>query len=112
MQGAKESRLVKVFQISSSLKLMKGGFSGNLVLDQVLEGDDNWSLFIDGERFEVVGGVRVRLIRVSRWLPQRSSSKKRTYFCRFLLFTTHSIPFRIQFWQGDPAAALQRTLAI
>lgn len=110
MQGADEPRLVKVFQKSSSLKLNKGGFSGNRVLDQVHEGDDDWSLFNDGERFEMVGDVEVRLIlvRVSGW----EDSSRGTYFCRFFLFTTHSMPFRVQFWQGDPVAALQRTLAI
>lgn len=65
MQGAGEPRLVKVFQKSSSLKPNKGGFSGNRVFDQVHEGDDDWSFFIDGERFEMVGEVEVRLILVS-----------------------------------------------
>jgi hypothetical protein len=70
VQGAEEPRLVNVFQKSSSLKLRKGGFSGNLVFDQVHEIDDDWSLFIDGARFEMVGEVKVRLIYVSRRLPK------------------------------------------
>ena len=68
MQGADEPRLVNVFQKSSSLKLNKGWFSGNPVFDQVHEGDDDWSPSIDGERFEMVGEVEVRLILVSVWL--------------------------------------------
>lgn len=56
---------MNVFQKSSALKLRKGGFSGNLVFGQVHEVDDDWSLFIDGARFEIVGEVKVRLIYVS-----------------------------------------------
>lgn len=77
MQDAEEPRLVNVFQKSSSLKLMNGGFSGSRVFDQVHERDDNWSLFLDGERFEIVGEVEVRLILVSIWL--RRMSRKLTF---------------------------------
>lgn len=60
VQGAEEPRFVNVFQKSSSLKLVKGGFSGNRVFVQTHEGDDDRSLLIDGERFDIVVEVDVR----------------------------------------------------
>lgn len=61
VQGAEEPRLVNVFQKSSSLKLVNGGFSGNRGLVQTHDGDD-LSLFIDGDDFDIgVDNLRLAL---------------------------------------------------
>jgi hypothetical protein len=52
VQGAVEPKLVKVFQKSSSLKLVQGVFSGERGLVQMHDGDD-LSLLMDGDDFDI-----------------------------------------------------------